>query len=59
VSKKIGDVSRRRRLTDPLRIAYYALYRSHRFARRFGGGQQAAPAQPSPQGTPAVGNQKS
>ena len=53
MSKKIGDVSRRRRLADPPRVAYYAWHRSRRFARRFGG-RQDVPAPPAPRGTPAV-----
>lgn len=31
-----GNGSRRRRFADPVRAAYYASYRSRRFARRFG-----------------------
>jgi hypothetical protein len=31
---KIGDVSRRRRLADPVRLRWYAQYRTLRFARR-------------------------
>jgi hypothetical protein len=31
---RIGDVSRRRRLTDPVRIRWYAQQRAIRFARR-------------------------
>jgi hypothetical protein len=31
---KIGDVSRRRRLSDPVRMRWYAHHRSIRFARR-------------------------
>ena len=31
---KIGDVSRRRRLSDPARMRWYAHYRAVRFSRR-------------------------
>jgi hypothetical protein len=34
--RKVGDVSRVRRLKDPLRQQYYAQYRQKRFADRFG-----------------------
>jgi hypothetical protein len=37
-----GDVSRRRRLTDPAGVAYSARYRSARFARRFKTGWQTS-----------------
>src|SRR5262249_37215465 len=33
-SMKVGDVSRRRRLADPVRLRWYAKYRALRFARR-------------------------
>ena len=33
---KVGDVSRRRRLSDPARRAYYAMYRAIRFALKNG-----------------------
>jgi hypothetical protein len=36
MSKRIGDVSRRRRFDDPARSKWYAHWRSIRFARRFG-----------------------
>jgi len=31
---KIGDVSRRRRFADPVRLRWYARHRAVRFARR-------------------------
>jgi hypothetical protein len=31
---KVGDVSRRRRFADPVRLRWYALHRARRFARR-------------------------
>lgn len=34
--RKQGDVSRRRRLSSPARIAWYAKYRQLRLARRLG-----------------------
>jgi hypothetical protein len=36
---KIGDISRRWRLSDPARIAYYAHPRAVRFARRIATGR--------------------
>jgi hypothetical protein len=36
---KIGDVSRRRRFTDPARQRWYAHYRAVRFARRLLGAE--------------------
>jgi hypothetical protein len=37
MSKRIGDVSRRRRLADPVRVRWYARHRASRWARRFFG----------------------
>jgi len=34
--RKVGDVSRRRRLADRARQRWYARHRAVRFARRFG-----------------------
>jgi hypothetical protein len=42
MSARSGDVSRRRRLVDPARMAWYALHRARRFARRFGGPRAAS-----------------
>ena len=37
---KVGDVSRRRRLADPVRLRWYARHRALRFSRRlFGAGK--------------------
>jgi hypothetical protein len=48
-SMKIGDVSRRRRLSDPVRIRWYAHHRLVRFSRRMLQGQVLiAVARPSP-----------
>jgi hypothetical protein len=41
---KIGDVSRRRRLADPVRQAWYAYCRSLRFAQRMRNAQIDADA---------------
>ena len=43
---KIGDVSRRRRLSDPVRMRWYAYHRAVRFARRMLGVDGPCPAAP-------------
>jgi hypothetical protein len=49
MSKRVGDVSRKRRLASPARIAWYASRRAARFARRcFEGGLQASLPLPRP-----------
>jgi hypothetical protein len=40
---KIGDVSRRRRLADPVRLRWYAHHRSVRFSRRMMGTRPSDP----------------
>jgi len=45
MSRRQGDVSRRRRTADPIRWAYYAAHRSRRWAKRFFGEVPAAPAE--------------
>jgi hypothetical protein len=43
---KVGDVSRRRRLVDPVRLRWYAQHRARRFARRMTQVRAPEPTQP-------------
>jgi hypothetical protein len=40
MSKRTGDTSRRRRVADPARLAFYSNFRALRFSRRMFGGPE-------------------